>query len=128
MTTEEIVEQFLSAVCDGGTPVAECDLCRKTWYHPEGEYMEPDGEFDRLQARHAREPETCAPAEHAVSIGTAFGHQFVYDCRCEGVQKYARALWDNRHTIMRFYSRMQSLQESEVARDAEAFEKAKGVR
>jgi hypothetical protein len=125
MTNEEIVEEFLNAVCDGGTPVATCDLCKKTWYHPEGEYME-EGEFERLIERHKKEPDKCGPAEFAVGFGYAFGRRFVYDCRCEGVRKHALVVWENRRKIMRFFTRVNEAQAAALKLDSEALSEAAG--
>lgn len=124
MTDDEILYNFLFAVCDGGTPVADCTCCGTTWFHPEGEYMEPDGEFERIQAKAAAAPEKYRPAEHSVSYGHALGYQFVFDCRCDKAKKIAVALWDNRHPILRFYGKVN---EEEKASSKATEEALKGL-
>ena len=44
MTDDQIIEAFLDAVCDGGSPVGDCG-CGRVYFNFNGEFME-EGELE----------------------------------------------------------------------------------
>jgi len=107
MSEQQIIESFFDCVCDGGTPVADCDLCGKTWFDSTGEYME-EGELDALLKKYDKQPDKYAMTNGYVSYGHAFGRQFVWECRCEKAVQMANAIWNHRFLILRFIKDVQN--------------------
>lgn len=125
MSDDEIIEEFMNVICDGGTPVADCDLCKKTWYAQYGEYMD-EGELEQMTKKRVESPDKyAATSDSSVSYGHAFGYQFVYGCRCEKARKIILRLWEHRGMLLTAFERIKNAQIKDLARLSERLEAAK---
>jgi len=111
-------EMFADAVCDGGTPVADCELCGRTHYVSSGYCME-QGELADLEWKHQQEPEKYIPSDcDSISIGHIDGRQVVYGCPCNKLSRYEKFIWRHRFLIAKYLKRrseeMMAEAESEV--------------
>lgn len=103
MTDSDLIEDFLDAVCDGGSPVADCDLCKRVHFANSNAYYE-EGELEKLEAKQKAEPDKYISHDvDAISWGCAFGHQFVWHCRCENAARIAKSVWAHRKIIAQFF-------------------------
>jgi hypothetical protein len=118
----EVITAFMDLVCDGGTPVATCDLCKTTWFQADGDYMEPDGEIERLLEKQRRFPEKYRAEEIApsVSYGHAFGLQFIWRCHCAEAQRFILGLWSERSLILKFIAEVNEAKAQEAQETATA--------
>lgn len=121
---DEIIESFLDAVCDAGTPVADCTFCGKTFFAGGGDYME-EGELEELEAKAMAAPDKYEAVDSSsVSYGHIFGRQVVWHCRCEKVRANALTIWARRHTLLEFFQGATAKMEADAARMKEAMKGA----
>ena len=96
-------EIFEDLITDGGTPVAVCEFCDKTWFDALGEFMDED-ELDRLVAKQKKAPEKYKSLYGTVSIGHLWGRQYVIGCRCEQIARFEGEIWRHRNFLARYLS------------------------
>lgn len=124
MSDDDIIESFLDAVCDGGTPVADCGFCGKTFFAGDGDFMD-EGELEKLEAKAAAAPDKYEAVDAgSVSYGHIFGRQVVWHCRCEKVKSNALTIWARRHTLLEFFSNARAKMANATSRLDEAMKGA----
>lgn len=94
-------DEFVRAICDGGTPVNDCDLCGRVHFNSTGEYMD-EGELEDLIAKQKKEPEKYYGQNGQIYHGEIDGKAVVYGCPCNGLYLYERLIWNERHMISRY--------------------------
>lgn len=111
-----ISQEFRDAICDGGTPVADCDFCGRTYFASDDGYFDP-GELDDLKAKQQVKPDNYIQVEdQSVSVGQIDGKTFVWQCdKCEVVKRIERWVINHRWTLCRFLKS----RAKEIAADAE---------
>jgi len=116
-------DDIKDAVCDGGTPVADCDFCGRTHYTASG-YCMDEGELERLEKQRAKFPARYI-ANHAsdsISIGHIEDKQYVWNCGCEASEKRLSMIEEFLRThmvvVLKFYRvRAKRLKETAAAQE-----------
>jgi hypothetical protein len=93
---------FADIICDGGTPVVDCQFCGRTYYDFNGDNME-EGELERLVEQQKKSPKTIIPFDGQVSYGCLNGKQWVYGCDCNGVTSYENFIWGHKYLILEYF-------------------------
>lgn len=119
MTDKEIVEEFLDAICDGGSPVAQCDFCKSIWFVAGGDYMD-EGELYKMIKLQENEPAKYFSTDaSSVSSGCAFGRQFVWECQCKKSNAAILSIYDERDTIIQALKKISEKKKLEAAEESD---------
>lgn len=103
--TEPPSEMFVNAVCHGGTPAIDCQLCGRTHFatHDRGITWQP-GELEDLRAKAKEKPDKYIEDSNSDSVffGAIDGHQVVADCPCNRLRLYEDWIWKHRRVIAEY--------------------------
>lgn len=110
-------ELFADIVCDGGTPVADCELCGRTHFATadRGVSWEP-GEVERLRAKAAENPDKYIeyPSDDCIGFGHIDGKQVVFMCPCNRLSRYERFIICHQRMIVRFLKAINKAQQEKA--------------
>ncbi len=117
--SEELPTTFFEeAICDGGTPVVDCEHCGTTHFDFNGEFME-EGELERLLQRQAKEPSKYKGHDGGVHFGQIAGRNYVYGCKCKIVQQMERFVWNHRFLIASYLKKRAAAELHDASRQHE---------
>lgn len=112
--------EFMDAVCDGGTPVSTCGFCGVVTFS-NGCDMDED-ELELLLEKMRNRPATYRQdgANDSIAVGQISGINVVYGCPCDGAYKYEQFIWEHREIIMRYLRARIAKEAANANRDAES--------
>lgn len=94
---------FLDAVCDGGTPAADCELCGRTHFAAGLQSDADRSELKALRQKAAESPEKyIESSDDSIGIGHIDGKRVVWNCPCNKLTKYERFIWSHRVMILAY--------------------------
>ncbi len=112
-------DMFAEIICNGGTPVSDCELCGRTHFNETGEYMDK-GELEKLLERQQAEPDKYVAHDNQVYHGDFDSKRVVWDCPCNGLRLYEEMLWGERHMISQYICARAEANLDVAQHDAEA--------
>lgn len=110
-------DEFMGAVCNAGSIVADCEFCGRTHFVDEhwGDFEE--GEFENLMKKYEEDPDKYVFNNEysSVSLGYLDGKQVVWGCPCNAGSRYEEFMWNHRY-IFRDYIKAKA---KKIAENAE---------
>jgi hypothetical protein len=96
-------DEFLSAFCAGGGPIEECDFCGKTYYSTTNLDEEDLASLEEQRVKH---PDKFFPEEYdAIEYYEINGMKWVYECPCNGLDRYETFIWNESYRILDYLGR-----------------------
>jgi hypothetical protein len=94
-------EEIKDAVCNGASPIIDCEFCGRTLFDETGENME-EGELDDLLKKHQESPKKYIPFPFQVHWGLVSGKQIVVNCPCNKLTELEELFSDNIYVIRKY--------------------------
>ena len=97
----KVSDEFFDALNHDGSICRTCQCGRTHFASGEGGFDE--GELEKLQASAEKEPDKYIDhSDTSISIAHIDGKEFVYECPCEGLERYETFIWRNREVILNY--------------------------
>lgn len=106
-TLKAPTDEFMRAVCNGGSPVTQCELCGRLNFvghaRPEDDY--PESEVQDYIAKAEDFPDKYHAHDDSdyISHGAFDGKELVWGCPCNLASRYEQFLWAHRHVIADYF-------------------------
>lgn len=114
---QDLTERFLSAFVTGGSIFDECGCGRKHVFAHGNEGNFDEGELESYEAAKVGYPDRYFFHDYSSSSsGYISGKFFVMDCQClqRRFGQQAKAIWDNRHSLIEFFRKENDVREKAV--------------
>ena len=90
---------FYRAFVAGGSPVVECDFCRRTYYSTTME----DEDISYYVEQHKLHPDKFIPEDFdSIEYCDLGGRTYPCDCPCNAIDQYESFIWGERSRILRY--------------------------
>lgn len=112
-------EWIKDVICNGGTPVQQCEFCGRTHFTGSGYGMD-EGELERLQKRASEAPSFFVQhnEQDGISYGQIEGTTYVWNCGCEKsearLKRIEEWIWSHQHIVTGYIRKRLNAMKEEI--------------